>query len=68
MEFNFDKEYIYKMDSSTGHGDLTETEIVRCKDCKYSGGKNYLACSLRFGASWYEVNPDDFCSRGERRE
>ena len=55
----------------------TNESIVHCKDCKY------LACTISsnhfmyFPTNDYEcgkaifdgyVNPEDFCSRGERRE
>ena len=55
-------------------------EVVRCKDCYYcatekSFGKEYLYCDAfpyhaegdLIGVS-LEVNPDHFCSWGERRE
>lgn len=41
-------------------------ELVRCKDCKHSEDA--------IMSGWYclitkdEIRPDDFCSRGERRE
>lgn len=41
-------------------------EVVRCKDCKYLGLKDlcYGYCENRmFGI----VNPNDFCSYGERK-
>jgi len=38
-------------------------EVVRCKDCKFvSKDKPFMWCNGN------RVNPDDFCSYGERRE
>lgn len=47
---------------------VMEREIVRCKDCKnYDGGEvdhEYDRCRHH----WSAVEPDDFCSYGERRD
>ena len=52
-------------------------EIVRCKDCKnyklfslFVGGKGIGVCTkpFRLYACWIDVDEDDFCSRGERKE
>ena len=47
-------------------------EVVRCKDCihnrKAIDEKGHgIFCSI-WGRSWHRVEPDDFCSYGERRE
>ena len=39
---------------------ITITDLIRCKDCKYYDGR---PCGL---VSWYNVK-DDYCSRAERR-
>lgn len=39
-----------------------QPKIIHCKDCKYSN--DY--CHCKYTAWW--TNPDDFCSRAERRE
>lgn len=43
--------------------------VVRCKDCKHSretaDGRG-LFCSV-WGRGWHWVQPDGFCSYGERR-
>ena len=40
--------------------------VVRCKDCKYLMFSDfYSECGK--GGMWI-VRPDDFCSRGERKE
>ena len=42
-------------------------EVVRCKDCKHLGFKGLCdgVCNRKMVGI---VNPDDFCSYGERRE
>lgn len=47
--------------------------IVRCRDCvyicnrEYANGLEYHTCSY-FDSEYAEVEPDGFCSWGERRE
>lgn len=47
-------------------------EVVRCKDCTNSGkfkkynGKEYVGC-CRMKDEIYEVDPQHFCSYGERK-
>ena len=46
-------------------------EVVRCKDCKYFetpkwGNDIMIRCVNMSGC--IDVNPDDFCSYGERKE
>ena len=47
----------------------TAVDLVRCEDCKHhsfdAGYGNYW-CNLTSGVR--KVKPDDFCSRGERKE
>lgn len=38
-----------------------QPEIIRCKDCKHYDGR---PCGI---VGWWN-SPDDFCSKGERRE
>lgn len=40
----------------------TVVEVVRCKDCKFFENEN--PCGI---VDWWN-SPDDFCSKGERRE
>ena len=49
--------------------------VVRCKDCKYwrNFGNEYHSCDIftlieEFDSVSYESDPDDYCSRGERRD
>lgn len=48
-------------------------EVVRCKDCKfYTESKNRcdhpcMDYDVERYDQWLEMNPDDFCSYGERR-
>ena len=52
-----------------------QPEIVRCKDCKYYGRILYSGTQFEYGECFgheesdytFEVKPDDFCSRAERR-
>ena len=46
-------------------------EVVRCKDCTHNrkaiDEKGWgIFCSI-WGRGWHRVEPDDFCSYGERR-
>ena len=46
-------------------------EVVRCKDCKhkfteYDGSFTCNVFSNSYGLP-YRINPDDFCSRGEKK-
>ena len=52
-------------------------EIVRCRDCAkadyaevhmFDGTRPRKWTCTRFGCFHYMVKPDDFCSRGARRE
>lgn len=46
-------------------------EVVRCKDCKWTGGKESVFCPGHLACNkWSKilyVKPNDFCSYGERR-
>lgn len=47
-------------------------EVVRCRDCTHNrkaiDEKGWgIFCSI-WGRGWHRVEPDDFCSYGERRE
>lgn len=52
-----------------------QPEIIRCKDCKYYGCILYSGTQFEYGKCFgheesdytFEVKPDDFCSRAERR-
>lgn len=66
--------YASHKDIPKGHRDCeTLTELVRCKDCKYyrdgdcwhewdNDGRIYYQSVIN------EPNPDDYCSRAERKE
>lgn len=58
------------LESEVDNNDLIE--VVRCKDCKYKFVEHddTFTCNI-FSNCYglpYRINPDDFCSRGERRE
>lgn len=46
--------------------------VVRCRDCKHCKeaddheGRGFF-CAI-WGRGWHRVQPDDFCSYGERKE
>ena len=52
-----------------------QPEIIRCKDCKHYGCILYSGTQFEYGECFgheesdytFEVKPDDFCSRAERR-
>ena len=52
-----------------------QSEIVRCKDCKHYGCILYSGTQFEHGVCFcheesdytFEVKPDDFCSRAERK-
>ena len=48
--------------------DAPTIDIVFCKECKHFCGGD--ACNIWFDGIgfWETVNPDDFCSYGERKE
>lgn len=45
-------------------------EVVRCKDCKYGveGITQNFCCYFADDYSHNIIMPDDFCSRGERKD
>lgn len=49
---------------------LPMMEVVRCKDCKYcrlaSWGERY--CNRDRFVEWGDLQEDDFCSYGERKD
>lgn len=45
------------------------TEVVRCKNCKFLyNDKRHSRCMARGFAKGFRVGPNDFCSRGKRKE
>ena len=78
---NGENEYVYDTNSVLDIIDSQPTvdavEVVRCKDCKYyrnhPNGLCYLHTEPKENERGYSgeavcVEPDDFCSYGERRE
>lgn len=56
------EEYIFKAEFDEDRGLMffpTGESVVRCKDCKYLCSE---ACEI------WEVDNNDFCSRGERKD
>lgn len=46
-------------------------EVVRCRECKYFGVYKYSGagyCTNNNGYGFPNQKPDDFCSRGERKD
>lgn len=54
-------------------GPIDVAIVTRCKDCKWTNGKEsifcpgHLACNREKKNQLLYVKPDDFCSYGERR-
>lgn len=61
-------EYVYATDEHKGHW-LTGEEIVRCRDCVYFDKyeNDEISVCYRFDNEQPIVEPDGFCSWGERR-
>ena len=51
---------------------LSDVEIVRCKDCKHYYEKEWVVGGGSYTTCWYQTianaQPNDFCSRAERKE
>ena len=43
-------------------------EVVRCKDCKYSIKDTFKRTMCNRAFTMFEVQQNDFCSYGERKE
>lgn len=57
----FGKTYIVKV---LDDGEcITEGELIRCKDCKYSVRRG-RDCTIH----WWGTKEDDYCSHAERKE
>lgn len=69
-EFEIIRRYIQRGESDMY--DVTEVgKLVRCKDCKwYTQFRNIKGELFPEGEceGWGFMKPDDFCSRGERKE
>lgn len=71
------RDTIYHYESKDGLSvTVTMTELVRCKDCKYSTPQTFydkgvkgLFCNYRGSiGDWRYRTETDYCSRGERKE
>ena len=50
---------------------IDAVEVVRCRECKYFGVYRYSGngyCTNDNGYGFPNQKPDDFCSRGERKD
>ena len=47
-------------------------ELIRCKDCKHYYEKEWVVGGGQYTTCWYQTianaQPNDFCSRAERKE
>ena len=64
-------EYIYATDGEVVQNMLSEVfeplqEIVRCRDCREYHPELYRTISCELLGRYFE--PDEFCSRGERKD
>lgn len=68
------KEYIAWFDSDKGQWAYPMKELIRCKDCKYyrEDGDCWHEWDndrrVYYQSVINEPNPDDYCSRAERKE
>lgn len=54
-----------------GHIKFGLTEVIRCKDCKYSSPNKVYGCRLERFDTWEDgprMYSNDFCSLAERKE
>lgn len=50
---------------------INAVKVIRCRDCKYFGVYKYsgnMYCTNNNGYGFPNQKPDDFCSRGERKD
>lgn len=57
-------EYIATVDNNNNEVHLTDTQIIRCKDCIFYDTV-HLDCARR---GWTDCDRNGFCSYGERKE
>lgn len=74
MAYIFLTEY-YNHRTENQHRNLREAlrrvpdGVVRCKDCKYYGASHIKdGCVCFLDAGMCDAEPDDFCSRGVRKD
>lgn len=56
-------ERICQVDPEGWYAPVIGEELVRCKDCKYYDGGEWLKCPML-----EPTEKDDYCSRGERKD
>ena len=68
------KEYIVPLSEDEafyGYKGMT-VELIRCKDCKHYYEKKWVVGGGSYTSCWYQTianaQPNDFCSRAERKE
>ena len=61
------KEVIVPADDLVCLGKDKLQELIRCKDCKYYFREGHVRC-WNIRVMHYPVEPDEFCSRAERKE
>ena len=50
-----------------GQSVMPQQELIRCRDCKYYFPEGHVRC-WNIRGMHYPVEPDEFCSRAERKE
>ena len=72
-----DKRYVELLKAFAEVKGLDAVEVIRCKDCKWLGVANMkdkygqpnpVPCCRGNGNIRIGIKPDDYCSRGERKE
>ena len=71
---DFNKYFIVGTNSYALHdtmNGLVLGELIHCKDCKYYFEKEWIVGAGSYTTCWYQIianaQPNDFCSRAERR-
>ena len=63
----FDSNECFKLKESFKQRFPNGHEVIRCKDCKHYTKEGHVHCWNVRGMH-FPVEPDDFCSRGKRKE
>lgn len=71
VEWNVNQDRLYALEVISDFPAAEVAEVVRCRECKYyevdAGWTDGRACLMHHHRTT-ACRPDDFCSRGERKE
>lgn len=74
MRTDIERIYALEYTNNTVSAMKEKEVIVRCKNCKryreytYLGTQKVYVCERDYRNRIFDMNADDFCSRGERKE